>query len=109
MQMSEAVELKEAYSVSSANHARRDDLMALINALAVNLPTDSLQEGWAEELRELARAQTREQLSLGFGRAGGWAAALLQAEVIGPETFQALEVARCQVRAQVLAMSESGQ
>lgn len=87
---------------------RCDDLIALINAMAVNLPTASLREGWADELRELAQAQTREQLALGFGRAGGWAASLLQADVIGLETFQALDKARCQVRAQVLAQIEAG-
>jgi hypothetical protein len=90
-------------------HTRRDDFKALSNALAINLPTDSLRDSWGKEIRELARAQTPDQLSLGFGRAGGWAAALLQAKVIDPETFQALETARCQLRAQVLTMIESGQ
>jgi hypothetical protein len=89
-------------------HPRRDDLPALSDALAISLPTDSLRESWGKEIRELARAHTPDQLSLGFGRAGGWAAALLQAKVIGPDTFQALETARCQVRAQVLTMIESG-
>ena len=90
-------------------HTRRDDLIALINALAINLPTDALREGWADELRELASSQTREQLSLGFGRAGGWAAALYQAAVISSETFESLSAARCQVREQVLAMIEPRQ
>ncbi|PZW58784.1 hypothetical protein F475_03688 [Pseudomonas sp. URMO17WK12:I6] len=44
---------------------------------------------------------------LGNGRSGG-AAALRQAEVICPQTFQALEVTRCQVRAQVRAMIKLG-
>ncbi|WP_055129209.1 hypothetical protein [Pseudomonas mediterranea] len=75
----------------------------------LGLPTASLRAGWADELCELAHAQTREQLALSFGRAGGWAAALVQAEVIGPDTFAALDVARCQVHAKVLARIEAGQ
>lgn len=90
------------------DHTRRDDLTALSDALAIHLPTESLRESWGKEIRELARAHTPDQLSLGFGRAGGWAAALLQAKVIGPDTFRALETARCQLRAQVLVLIESG-
>lgn len=88
-------------------NARHNDLTALINALIVNLPTDLLREGWADELRGLAQAQTSEQLAIGFGRAGGWAAALYQADVIGPETFEALNKARLEVRAQALAQMET--
>lgn len=83
--------------------ARQDDLQAIIDALVVSLSTVALREGLANELRGLAGAQTREALSLGYGRASGWAAALYQASLIGPETFEAFDAARVAVRRQALA------
>lgn len=91
----------------TAEHARRADLTAILDAMAFNLPNATLREGLADELRELASAQSRNALTLSYGRVGGWSAALLQAEVIGPDTFEALNVARDQVYSQALALIES--
>jgi len=89
-----------------AQQARRDDLKAIIDAMAFNLPNASLREGLADELRELAGAQDRNQLMLSYGRVGGWSAALFQADVIGHETFGALNTARDQVYSQAEALIE---
>lgn len=86
---------------------RRDDLKAIIDAMAFSLPSATLREGLADELRELASAQNRNALMLSYGRVGGWSAALLQADVIGGETFEALNTARDQVYSQALALIES--
>lgn len=93
--------------MSNTEHqTRRDDLKAIIDAMAFNLPNATLREGLADELRELAGAQNLNQLALFYGRVGGWSAALYQAEVIGHETFGDLNAARDQVYSQVEALIE---
>lgn len=58
------------------------------------LPTGSLQEAWADELRALEQSDSLSVLANGAGRTGGWLAALLSAQVITWPTYQALDVER---------------
>lgn len=79
--------------------ARHDELTAILNDLGLSLNSPELREGWAVELRGLAQAQTHEELFERSGRVGGWATALYQAGIVGPDTHTALNVARITIYA----------
>lgn len=55
------------------------------------LPTGSLREAWADELRALEQSDSLGVLAHGAGRTGGWLAALVAAQVITWPTHKALD------------------
>lgn len=58
------------------------------------LPTGSLKEAWADQLRDIEQATSWDTLSGAFQYTAGWLAAMLQANVIDVPTCQALREAR---------------
>ncbi|WP_153050176.1 MULTISPECIES: hypothetical protein [unclassified Pseudomonas] len=66
------------------------------------LPTPELQDAWAEELHAFNQVTSPDALAFRLGRTGGWISALLVAQVIDNENFEALEQARQQASAQAI-------
>lgn len=69
----------------------------------ITLPTTSLQDGWADELRHLQRKNNLADLNNQFCRIGGWIAALLQAKVIDETGFNTLNAERDRIYEDVSA------
>lgn len=61
------------------------------------LPTGSLREAWADELRALEQSNSLSVLANGAGRTGGWLAALVAAQVITWPTYKSLDAVRTRI------------
>lgn len=58
------------------------------------LPSGSLREAWADQLRDIEQAKSWDTLSGAFQYSAGWLAALVQANVIDWPTNEALRAER---------------
>lgn len=74
--------------------ARHDELTRQAQWLTMELPTAYLTLCWTDEMSQLAQCTQVDDLYIRLSRAGGWAAALLHADVIDSELFDALNVER---------------
>ena len=62
--------------------------------LGAGLPTGSLNEAWADQLREIEQANSFDVLAGKFHHSAGWLTALVQANVIDLTTWDALRAQR---------------
>jgi hypothetical protein len=74
--------------------ARHDELTRQLHGLTVQLPTPYLTQRWTDEMVQLVQCAQVDDLYIRLSRTGGWVAALLHADVIDSDLFDALNVER---------------
>lgn len=89
--------------------ARHDELTRQAHGLTVQLPTAYLTTMWTDEMSQLAQCSQVDDLYIRLSRTGGWVAALLHADVIDSELFDALNVERNAVFERVRPRLAGGQ
>lgn len=91
---------------NALNEGIRDDLTLLIERLGFSLPTVDLKHQCDDQMRDLAGAQSQEELAVRFERVGRWAAGLYEKEEVSPQAYRDLQEACGWVHSQARARIE---